>query len=350
MKPVVSRTPRSHAAAGSALAESLAVLADPVRLRLLHLLDRQELAVLELADVLQLPQSTVSRHLKVLAGPGFVSSRAEGTANFYRLASGELPARERRLWELAAEESRGWSALAHDRLRLERTLATRGGGARRFFAGVASEWDRLRTELYGDQFTGAALAALLPPDAVVADLACGSGAVTAMLAPAVGRVFAVDASPEMLEAARARVSGFANVELSRGDLSDLPIEASSCDAALLLLALTHVESPAGALAEAARILRPGGRLVVVDLLRHDRDDFRSRMEQRSNGFEAAELEALVAAAGLVVERARPLPPAPAAKGPALLLSTAIRPNGGRDSARRSHSKTSSPLTPERKVR
>jgi ArsR family transcriptional regulator len=306
------------------LVERLASLADPARLRLLALVEARELAVSELAEILQLPQSTVSRHLKVLAELGWVVARSERTANFYRMAGGELPEGARELWRLSRAELEGWSELEHDRLRLERVLADRRTDARAFFAGVASEWDRLRTELYGDRFTVEALAALLPEDAVVADLACGSGAVTALLAPAVGRVVAVDASPEMLRAARARTKGLGNVDLRRGDLAELPVESASCDAALLLLALTHVAEPARAVAEMARILAPGGRAVVVDLLRHDRDAFRRQMGQLGNGFEPAELAALLEGAGLAGVRCRALAPEPKAKGPALLLATATR--------------------------
>lgn len=302
----------------------LGSLADPARLRLLALVEQRELAVSELAEILQLPQSTVSRHLKVLADLGWVVARSERTANFYRMANGELPEGARDLWRLSRAELAGWTELEHDRLRLERVLAARRSDSRAFFAGVASEWDRLRTELYGDRFTIEAIAALLPADAVVADLACASGAVTALVAPAVGRVIAVDASPEMLRAARARTRGLANVELRRGDLGELPIEDASCDAALLLLALTHVAEPARAAAELARVLKPGGRAVVVDLLRHDRDAFRRQMGQLGNGFEPAELAALLAGAGLAAVRCRPLAPEPKAKGPALLIATGTR--------------------------
>ena len=117
------------------LVSRLEALADPARLRMLHLLSAEELAVSELADVLQMPQSSVSRHLKLLAEQGWVVSRGERTANFYRMANGELPEPARRLWELAAGETQGWAALEHDRLRLARTLAAReekSGDARAF--------------------------------------------------------------------------------------------------------------------------------------------------------------------------------------------------------------------------
>ena len=301
-------------------------LADPIRLRLLVLLEKSELSVSDLAGILQMPQSSVSRHLKPLAEQGWIVVRSERTANLYRMANGELPETAKKLWELSRQEITAWPQLAHDRLRLEQRLAERQPDARALFAGMAGEWERLRSELYGDRFTEAALTALLPPQWVVADLACGSGSVTVRLAPFVARVLAVDRTPEMLDAARSRARDFKNIEFLEADLGDLPIPAATCDAALVLLALTHLERPAAALAEMARILRPGGRAVVVDLLHHDRDDFRRQMGQLRNGFRATELAQLLAAAGLVSVSCSPLSPEPQAKGPALLLATGTAPD------------------------
>lgn len=313
------------AATPDPLLARLESLADPIRLRLLVLLEGQELSVSDLAGILQTPQSSVSRHLKPLAEQGWIVSRSERTANLYRMANGELPESARRLWELSRAEIAAWPQLAHDRLRLEQRLAERQPDSRALFAGMAGEWERLRAELYGEGFTAAALTALLPADWVVADLACGAGSVTARLAPFVARVIGVDRTPEMLDAARARTREHGNVELHEADLAELPIADGACDGALLLLALTHLEQPAAALAEMARILRPGGRAVVVDLLHHDRDDFRRRMGQLRNGFGQAELAGLLAAAGLAGIHCSPLPPEPEAKGPALLLATGQKP-------------------------
>jgi SAM-dependent methyltransferase len=300
-------------------------LGDAVRLRLLVLLEAHELSVSDLAAILQMPQSSVSRHLKPLAEQGWIVSRSERTANLYRMANGELPETARRLWELSRGEITAWPQLAHDRLRLEQRLAERQPDSRALFAGMAGEWERLRTELYGDRFTAAALTSLLPRDWVVADLACGTGSVTLQLAPHVARVLAADKTPEMLDAARHRARGFKNVDFHEADLGALPIADGACDAALLLLTLTHLDQPEAALAEMARILRPGGRAVVVDLLHHDRDDFRRRMGQRRNGFAERDLTGLLAAAGLAGITCSPLPPEPDAKGPALLLATGEKP-------------------------
>ena len=301
----------------------LGALADPTRLRLLHLLERQELGVAELCQVLRLPQSTVSRHLKVLSDQGWVASRREGTANLYRLA--EPGPSARRLWRVARAESQGWPATSQDRLRLERRLRARRDEAQRFFAGAAAEWDRLRAELYGPAFGEAALLALLPCGWTVADLGCGTGALAAALSPWVGRVVGVDQSPAMLRAAARRTAGLPNVELRRGGLEALPLRDGECQAALLVLVLTYLADPRPALAEAARAVRPGGRLAVVDLLAHGDESFRRRLGQASLGFEPARLESLLAEAGWASPAVRSLPPEPGARGPALLVARAERP-------------------------
>ncbi|HEX8520959.1 MAG TPA: metalloregulator ArsR/SmtB family transcription factor, partial [Tepidisphaeraceae bacterium] len=228
-------------------------LADESRLRLLHLLDRQELGVAELCEIVQLPQSTVSRHLKVLADEGWVQSRRQGTAHLYRLMEAELEAEARKLWLLAREQTEKWSAVAQDELRLDRVLRNRQSESETFFAGAAAEWDRLRAEMYGGTFTRSALAALIPQEFVVADLGCGTGQMTEQLAQHVKRVIAVDNSAAMLKAARKRIGERGNVELHRAQLESLPMETETCDAALLVLVLSYVEDVQGVLKEIARV-------------------------------------------------------------------------------------------------
>lgn len=299
-------------------------LADETRLRLLRLLERHELGVVELCDILQLPQSTVSRHLKVLADQGWARSRREGTTRLYRMILDELEAPARRLWLLAREQTEGWATLRQDELRLTRRLREREGDSQAFFAGAAAEWDRLRRELYGDAFSAAAVLALLPRDLVVADLGCGTGQVSAALAPNVRQVIAVDNSAAMLKAARRNTGSFANVELRKGDLTAIPIDDGACDAALLLLVLSYVPDPRVVLRQTARVLKPGGRVVIVDLLPHDRDDFRRRLGQQRLGFAPADLDHLLRDAGFDSAATRALAPEPNVKGPALFLSTGSR--------------------------
>ena len=301
-------------------------LSDPTRLRLLRLLERHELGVAELCDVVQLPQSTVSRHLKVLADRGLVRSRRHGTTHLYRMTLDELEPATRKLWLLAREQTDAWATVEQDRLRLDRRLRLREQEAQAFFAGAAGQWDKLRRELYGERFATAAMLALLPSDYVVADLGCGTGNTSAELAPHVKRVIGVDNSAAMLKAAGKRLQalGLENVELRRGDLEAVPLEDASVDAAMLLLVLTYVADAGKVLCEARRVLKPGGRLVVVDLLPHDRDDFRRQMGQQSSGFEPKALAAQLEACGLTGARVHPLPPEPEAKGPALFVATGTR--------------------------
>lgn len=298
-------------------------LADPTRLRLLRLLEGQELGVVDLCQVLQMPQSTVSRHLKVLTDQGWTASRRQGTTNLYTFAGDELDEAAGRLWGLAREQTDDWAALKQDGLRLTQRLRQRQD-SQAFFAGAAGEWDRLRGELYGPGVTDRALPAMLPDDWVVADLGCGTGQTAAALAAHVAQVIAVDNSAAMMKAARKRLAKFNNVDLRRGDLETLPIDEGSCDAGMMMLVLTYVQAPSVVLTEAARIVRKGGKLVIVDLLRHAREDFRRQMGQVCLGFEPDELKALLMEAGFASARCDALPPDPQAKGPALLLASATK--------------------------
>ena len=299
-------------------------LSDQTRLRLLYLLEREELGVAELCEILQMPQSTVSRHLKLLGEQGWVQSRRRGTTNLYRMNLDELDETAHQLWHIAREQTSDWAALEQDRLRLEGVLKQRAQDPRAFFADAARQWDRMRRELYGTLFTQYALLSLLPADWTVADLGCGTGSLTATLAPHVAAVIGVDQSDEMLQSAQHNAAGCDNVVLKRGDLESLPVESESCDAALMLIVLTYVPDPAPALREAARILRPGGKLVVVDLLRHDDEGFRQQMGQYSLGFDRRQLSEHLGDAGLSAERAEAVPPESEAKGPALMLATGRR--------------------------
>ncbi|MFP4145034.1 MAG: ArsR/SmtB family transcription factor [Phycisphaeraceae bacterium] len=299
-------------------------LADATRLRLLRLLEHHELGVSDLCEVLQMPQSTVSRHLKLLSDEGWIVSRRQGTTNLYRMLLDELAPPQRELWRLARDQTRDWAAVDQDQLRLDQRLQQRQEDARAFFAGAAAEWDQMRSEMYGETFSRDAMLALLPGDWTVADLGCGTGSITADLARHVGRVLGVDNSPAMLEAAKRRTRQLENVELRQGELEKLPIEDASCDAAMLLLVLTYVPQPASIVEQARRILKPGGKLVLVDILRHDREDFRRQMGQQSMGFEPAQLLELLEQAGFDTPACRAIAPEPQAKGPALLLGTGVR--------------------------
>jgi ArsR family transcriptional regulator len=296
------------------------VLGDATRSRLLLALDRHELTVGELCQVLQLPQSTVSRHLKILADEGWVVSRAEGTSRQYSLAP--LDAAARRLWHLVRDQVGDAVTAAHDRERLRSVLADRRVRSQEFFSTSAGQWDALREELFGRRADLLALPALLDEEWTIGDLGCGTGQLAAALAPFVRRVVAVDASRQMLAAARRRLADVENVELRQGELEALPLDDATLDAAVLALVLHYVVEPAKALAEARRVLRPGGRLLVVDMLPHAREEYRQQMGHVWPGFAEAQLGGWLADAGFARVRWRALPADPQAKGPVLFAASA----------------------------
>lgn len=308
----------------SAVLDHLTALSDPTRGRLLLVLEGRELAVSELCAVLQLPQSTVSRHLKVLADDGWLEVRPEGTSRIYLMEPARLDGARRRLWDAVRVDLSELPTAAQDGQRLESVLAERATRSREFFLASAGEWDRLRSDLFGRQAGPAALLGLLDRDLVVGDLGCGTGAVSAALAPFVSRVVAVDGSPSMLAAARERLGAAGNVELRAGELEELPVADGELGAAVLYLVLHHVAEPGRALAEVARTLAPGGRLLVVDMNPHDRQEYRHEMGHVWLGFDRRQLGKWMEAAGLDELRVIPLPPDAEAKGPTLFAGTAMK--------------------------
>ena len=301
--------------------DQLSSLADPTRGRLLLLLDKHELTVGELCAVLQLPQSTVSRHLKTLGDEGWLVSRADGTSRQYQMTS-PLDAAPRRLWQIVREQTIATSLANHDADRLRATLAERKMKSQEFFSGAASQWDALRGEMFGRRGDVGSLLGLLDDGWTVGDLGCGTGQLGEALAPFVRRVVAVDSSRAMLAAARKRLERLPNVELRQGELEALPIDDGELDAAMLFLVLHYTVDPARVLAEARRALAPNGRLLVVDMIPHDRDEYRQQMGHLWQGFDAAQLKGWLDAAGFSAVRYTAMPPDPAAKGPSLFVATA----------------------------
>jgi ubiquinone/menaquinone biosynthesis C-methylase UbiE len=304
-----------------AILDHLASLADTTRSRLLLLLDGHELTVSELCGITQLPQSTVSRHLKALADALWVSARAEGTSHIYTMSREDLDASARRLWMLVRDQVGPTPAAIHDQRRLAAALAERRTKSQEFFSSSAGQWDRVRDELFGDRFHLAALAALADGAWTVGDLGCGTGQVTAALAPFVARVIAVDGSAAMLQAAKKRLQGMANIDLRRGDLEALPIDDAMLDAATLMLVLHHVPEPARALADAARVLKRGGRAILVDMLPHERENYRQQLGHVWLGFADDHVRRLLNDSGFADVRIASLPPDARAKGPGLFVAT-----------------------------
>lgn len=308
----------------AALVDHMGTLADPLRCRMLLVLERHELTVSELCVVLQLPQSTVSRHLKMLADTAWVSSRRDGTSRYYSMSIEELDAGGRRLWPILREQVAGTSAADHDERRLQSVLARRRSKSEEFFSSASGQWDRLRAELFGDSFHLHALLTLIDSTSVVGDLGCGTGELTVLVAPHVAKVIAVDGSSDMLDAARRRLGDRPNVEFRNGTLEGLPIDDGQLDIALMALVLHHLPDPARALAECARVLKSRGRALIIDMLPHDRAEYQQQMGHVWLGFPERQMRKLLASAGFDSVRVHTLPISQDAKGPALFAAVAIK--------------------------
>ncbi len=285
-------------------------LADGTRQRILQVLVRQDVNVSELVEVLDQPQSTVSRHLKVLRGAGLIVDRREGTSAVYgALRPGrngdELPGDVRgRLLGWAAEQPLP-RALGP---RLEAVLHQRRVQSEAFFERVGGLWDQMRVDCFGAAFPLEALTALLPREWTVADVGTGTGYLLGLLSARFERVIAVDPVSAMLDTARSRLElqGADNIDFRAGDLSHLPIGDGEVDLALAELVLHHVASPSEALRELGRILRPGGRVLIVEQTDHQLEEFHDRMQDRGWGFDPGKLSVEVARAGFEEVRHAPL--------------------------------------------
>ncbi len=308
----------------SQVTDFLAALGEVLRLRVMRLLEAEELSVGEVAKVLQHPQSTVSRHLKVLSDGGWVVRRAEGTATLYRLVQDDLPPEQRTLWRAVRDQLTGDATLDEDLRRLKGVIEERKTDSQTFFGKYSGRWDELRTELFGGRFTSLALLGLLRRDWVVADLGCGTGNVAELLAPVVERVVAVDVSGAMLDAARRRLAGTKNVEFVGAPIHATGLGARSIDVAACFLVLHHHPAPKLALAEMRRLLRTGrggGIAIVVDMAPHDRGEYRRLMGHEHLGFSPAEVRTMMMDEGFESVEYRELPAEPDAKGPGLFVAT-----------------------------
>jgi ArsR family transcriptional regulator len=307
-----------------AVVDQLSVLSDAIRVRMLAVLEGRELTVSELCDVVQLPQSTVSRHLKTLLDGDWVSSRRDGTRRLYTLPLSDIDPSAKQLWQVVREQLAASAAATDDDRRLKQILERRKTQSEAFFSSSAGQWDRLREELFGATSHLRALAGLLDPQQVIGDLGCGTGQMSQWLAPFSNRIIAVDSSREMLRAARERLSGQPHVDLRQGSLEKLPVDAGELDVALLLLVLHHLPEPKRALAEAARALKPGGRLLILDMLPHEREEYRQTMGHVWLGISEKQMRQWLQEAEFTTIRWQPLPPDPKTKGPSLFVATARR--------------------------
>jgi ArsR family transcriptional regulator len=281
----------------SSTLKSLRALSDPTRLRIVALLERDELSVNELQEITRLGQSRISTHLGLLADCEMVSSRREGKRAFYKL--NPLPdAVAGEFIQLAIRGAKELAEHSHDQINLKRVLARRKEQAQVYFNQIAGRFDRVYGPGRSWQAFGHLLLRILPP-LVVADLGAGEGLLSELLARRAKKVIAVDNSEKIVAfgAAKAKKNHLKNLEFRQGDLQNPPIEANSVDLAILSQALHHAEIPADALAAAYKIIKPGGQILLLDLLAHKFDKARELYGDRWLGFAESDLHRWLENAG-----------------------------------------------------
>jgi ubiquinone/menaquinone biosynthesis C-methylase UbiE/DNA-binding transcriptional ArsR family regulator len=296
--------------------EALKAAAEATRLRILALLAEAELTVSDLTAILRQSQPRISRHLRLLAEAGLVERFREGSWAFFRLGDRGDAAKLAR--ELIAHLEPEDVTLSRDRERLAAVRAQRAQAAQNYFRQHAAEWDRIRKLHVADEAVEAAIIGALAdaPVRALLDLGTGTGRMLELLAPQIERGLGLDLSLDMLSLARARLdrAGLRHCSVRQGDIYDLALPKDSFDAVVVHQVLHFLEDGARAIEEAARVLRPGGRLLVVDFAPHDLEFLRDEHAHRRLGFSPETVTQWMKAAGLTVLLQQSLPPGPASDG------------------------------------
>jgi len=281
----------------SSTLRALRALSDPTRLRIIALMEKNELSVNELQEITHMGQSRISTHLGLLQDAGLVQSRRDGKRTFYRLnESADEPQRE--FIQVAIRGAGELPEHPADDVNLKRIMARREDQAQFFFNQIAGRYDRCYGPGRSWQALGQLLLEILPP-LVVADLGAGEGLVSELLARRCKKVIAVDNSEKIVEfgAAKAKKNGLRNLEFRLGDLQDPPVDSASVDLVVLSQALHHAAEPVKAITAAYRILKPGGQVVILDLLRHKFERARELYGDRWLGFPESDLQRWLETAG-----------------------------------------------------
>jgi ubiquinone/menaquinone biosynthesis C-methylase UbiE/DNA-binding transcriptional ArsR family regulator len=273
----------------SATLKSLRALSDPTRLRIVALLEKDELSVNELQEITRLGQSRISTHLGLLQDSALVQSRRDGKRTFYKLNE-NADATAREFIQLAIRGARELPEHSHDQINLKRVVARRKEQAQVYFNQIAGRFDRVYGPGRSWQAFGHLLLRILPP-LVVADLGAGEGLLSELLARRAKKVIAVDNSEKIVEfgKAKAKKNHLKNLEFRQGDLQSPPIEPNSVDLVILSQALHHAEIPAAAIAAAHKILKPRGQILILDLLKHNFEKAHELYGDRWPGFAESDL-------------------------------------------------------------
>jgi ubiquinone/menaquinone biosynthesis C-methylase UbiE/DNA-binding transcriptional ArsR family regulator len=278
------------------ITKTLRVLADPNRLRILLLLKEEELSVAELQEILSMGQSTISTHLSQLRQAALVEDRRTGKSIHYRLSTD--PANAALLDQLLARAAAEIPEAAHDKTAMRRVLKKRQDKTRAFFDSVAGRLGKDYVPGKSWKSLAEALLLLMPP-MTIADLGAGEGSSALLLSQRARRVIAVDSSAKMIEFGRelAARHGVTNIDYRLGDMEEIPIDSASVDLVWISQSLHHALHPDRALHEAARILAPGGRIVILDLAKHKFEEARDLYADQWLGFSESDLESMLQQAG-----------------------------------------------------
>ena len=281
------------------LVRTLKAMADPVRLRVLAAVAEEELTVGEVQEVVPSVQSSVSRNLAILREAGFVQDRKDGTNVYFSLRQ-DMPDAARELFKSLQPRLEQLPESKQDRARLQDCKRRRLNRSQNYFESLAGDWEHIRKNYFDDRVASLAIEKLLPTDLVIADVGCGTGNLTFELARFAGKVIGIDQSPEMLRQARkvAQAKEIGNVEFRSGDALKLPLETRGVDAAFSVMVLHFLPDPGRAIAELCRITRPGGTVVVLDLVGHNQEWMREQMAHRWLGFEQPSIQSWFREAGV----------------------------------------------------
>jgi len=281
-----------------AASQHLRLLSDPTRVRLLLLLDREELSVAELAGIMQLAQPRVSTHLSRLKEAGLVTDRRDGVFVYYRIARNGSNKALDELWQLLRNNTRD-PLVQQDLERVQQVLSNRNGEGT-WADSVAGDMERHYSPGRTWEATARGLVHLLEPGDVL-DVASGDGVLAELLAPRANHVVCLDISKRVAEAGRKRLAGFSNVSFEVGDMHALPVDDAAFDTVLLMHALTYTNKPEQVFREAARTLRTGGKLLAVTLAQHRHEKAVQPFNHVNLGFSPEQLETFVKQAGLELQ-------------------------------------------------